>query len=179
MTWTATRPNIEIAAEWIAAAMLGGAVVLALAMLVPAGMVAAACGGCGAAAAAIALQRSVAPGGGAAVPGFAPADWPGAEEVLLLDAPLAPEASDELLLDDPLPAPDRSRVVRLFGDLPGGEAAAIPAPGEMLARIETFLGASRETAFPAGAAPGNAASAEASAALHAALADIRRSLRQG
>src|SRR5688572_480475 len=104
MTWTATRPTIEIAAEWIAALMLGGAVALALVLLAPAGLVAAACGGCGAAAAGIALQRSIAPGGSAGSAAFEPADWPDAEdgdrradEVLLLDEPVA-EAFDELLL---------------------------------------------------------------------------------
>jgi hypothetical protein len=90
--------------------------------------------------------------------------------------------ADELLLDTPLAPAEGSRVVRLFGDAPQPalEATTIPAPGEMLARIEDFLGVARGSAAAAEPAPNaNFASAEASAALHAALADIRRSLRQG
>ena len=177
---TATRPPIEFLAEWSAALLLVAAVAFALVMLASASMVVMACGGAGAAAAAVAVQRWVPHGLGRNFPGFEPVDWAvtaeGEEEVLLLEEPLPVEADQELLLDDPLPAPDRSRVVRLFGDAPGGDAEAIPAPGEMLARIETFLGGHRSAA-PLAAVP--APEAEASAALHAALADIRRSLRQG
>lgn len=191
MDWTARAPGIERAAEWGAAVMLGAAAAIALALLAPVGLIVAACGGAGAAAAAIAVQRSVAPGVGGNFPGFEPVDWPGDAdgEVLLLDESLIADDGDALLLDDPLPRAEPSRVVRLFGNAPAGEPAvgdpaAIPAPGEMLARIETFLGTHRGpapvTVLPAAAAGAAraAASAEASAALHAALADIRRSLRQ-
>ena len=96
--------------------------------------------------------------------------------MLLLDEPCELPA---LLLDDPVPVAE-SRVVRLFtatSEMPQ-VSGAIPPPGEMLARIENFLGANRAPP-PVPASPSNAASADASAALHAALADIRRSLRQG
>ena len=69
-------------------------------------------------------------------------------------------APDELLLDDVLTetGPD-SRVVRLF------EAAAMPTPGQMNARIEEHLSENR------------AAPPDASQALHDALAELRRSLQ--
>lgn len=93
--------------------------------------------------------------------GFAPVEFPAAnaelDELLLT-------AADELLeLDDPLvePAP-QSRVVRLF-------AKQEPTPGELVARIEDFLGDGRRP--PASPLP------DASAALQAALANVRSSLR--
>jgi hypothetical protein len=105
------------------------------------------------------------------------ADMP-EEDVLLLDEMVEEEP---LLLDDPLPQlRDDSRVVRLFAALPDAEPAAPPVgPGEMIARIEDFLGHSRP-ASTCGQTRGasKAASEDASAALHSALADIRRSLRQ-
>lgn len=69
---------------------------------------------------------------------------------------------DELVLDDILVElqPD-SRVVRLF------DAAAMPTPGQLKARIDRHLG---DGATPAGLA-------DASEALHEALAELRRSLR--
>ena len=80
------------------------------------------------------------------------------------------EEKDQLLeLDDPLiePAPD-SRVVRLF-------ERNEPTPGELVERISDFLGDGRR------AAPVERKIEEqvvdASAALHAALANIRASLR--
>jgi hypothetical protein len=74
------------------------------------------------------------------------------------------------LLDDPIieVAPE-SRVVQLF-------ARAEPTPGELVLRIEDYLSDGRRT-------PAREASAaqqrpvDASAALHAALANIRASLR--
>jgi len=78
--------------------------------------------------------------------------------------------SDELLLDDPLVEVEAdSRVVRLF-------ERTEATPGEMVARIEDYLGEGRRRpALPAG--EGSAAPPDASAALHAALANIRASLR--
>jgi hypothetical protein len=84
--------------------------------------------------------------------------------------PVASEQSeeDELLLDDPIAAPKAdSRVVQLFGDEP------LPAPGELVTRIADFLESGRGPVREQAQATSN----EASAALHAALADIRRSLR--
>ena len=72
--------------------------------------------------------------------------------------------------------------MRLFAASPaGGDAAPVPVgPGEMIARIETFLGQSRgDPAFEAPRSDAPAIPVDANAALHAALADIRRSLRQG
>lgn len=78
---------------------------------------------------------------------------------------------DELLLDDPLvEIDDDARVVRLF-------ARQEPTPGELVLRIEDFLGdgarrpTTRPDIEPAAALP------DAGAALHAALANIRASLR--
>jgi hypothetical protein len=79
---------------------------------------------------------------------------------------------DELLLDDPLgETEDDSRVVRLF-------AKQEPTPGELLLRIEDFLGdgGRRIDPHPAANAPPPAA-ADAGAALQAALANIRASLK--
>ena len=80
------------------------------------------------------------------------------------------QADDELLLDDPLVEIEGdSRVVRLF-DRQGA------TPGELVERIEGYLGNGRPSAaYPA--EEGSAAPPDASAALHAALANIRASLR--
>lgn len=82
-------------------------------------------------------------------------------------------ADHELLLVDRLDAPDAdSRVVRLFAP------ETIAVPGELVERIETWLEGARERiAAPAAATGGHGpGSSPASASLHAALADIRRSL---
>jgi len=75
----------------------------------------------------------------------------------------------ELLLDDPLVevAPD-SRVVRLF-------ARNEPTPGELVLRISDFL--SEQGKAPMPVAPPVEQQVDASAALHAALANIRATLR--
>lgn len=73
------------------------------------------------------------------------------------------------------------RVVQLFA-VPAEEEEppqSLVGPGEMIARIEDFLGQSRSVASEPAAARGPVPSDDANAALHAALADIRRSLRQG
>jgi hypothetical protein len=76
---------------------------------------------------------------------------------------------DELLLDDPLTEiPADSRVVRLF-------ARPEPTPGELVLRIEDYLSDGRRV--PAEASAGDQRPIDASAALHAALANIRASLR--
>ena len=82
------------------------------------------------------------------------------------------EAKDELLiLDDPLvePAPD-SRVVRLF-------ARPEPTPGELLDRIADFLGGDRQPAPVPQRPAEDQFSVDSSAALLAALANIKASLR--
>lgn len=188
MTMQARRPGIEIAAEWVAAWCLGAALGFAALTLAPVGLL----GALGVGVLGMVASRLVLGlvDRDRAMPSslFEPAAYPDEgvsefegefREVLLLDAPVE---ADELLLDTPLVPRDEARVVRLFGDAPqpATEGGAIPAPGEMLARIEDFLGASRGCVGAAVPAPhANLASADASAALHAALADIRRSLRQG
>jgi hypothetical protein len=180
MNWKAKRPAIEIAAELIAAACVGGATGFAVWALAPldAALVAAPAAGVIGAIGALVLMGQVArpkPLGES----FTPVDFPAEADGLRLDKPVEPEP---LLLDDPLPAiSEDSRVVRLFAVPPtADEAAPLPAPGEMAARIEDFLGGSRASQAAAVTAPAHpsAAAADASAALHAALADIRRSLRQ-
>jgi hypothetical protein len=69
---------------------------------------------------------------------------------------------EPLLLDDPLPAPHSdSRVVQLF------DRKAMPTPGQLQSRIDDHL---------AGASP-RPGQSDASQALAAALAELRRSLR--
>ena len=83
-------------------------------------------------------------------------------------------ADDELLLTDPLTNPEEdSRVVRLFAP------DTIHVPGELAGRIDVWLDGAkaRLNARAEQATPGHGPGASpASAALHAALADIRRSL---
>ena len=72
--------------------------------------------------------------------------------------------------------------MRLFAAPPGNAEVplALAGPGDMIARIEDFLGQGRDRI--AHAEPirrREPAADDASAALHAALADIRRSLNKG
>ena len=77
---------------------------------------------------------------------------------------------DVLLLDDPLIEIEaQSRVVQLF-------AKSEPTPGELVLRIEDYLGDGRRAPAP-DAPTGEQRPIDASAALHAALANIRASLR--
>ena len=185
MNWNATPPRIEIAATSIASACLGGAVVFAVARIGPlgAGLIEASVAGAFVALAGWVMIGRVDRRRGARQL-FGSVDLPDAnldtEDALLLDQPVGDEA---LLLDDPLPVVgEDSRVVRLFAAHPLGAEPARPltGPGEMIARIEDFLGqthGSEATAERADGA-GRAGAEDASVALHAALADIRRSLRQ-
>jgi len=94
--------------------------------------------------------------------------------------PIAPEEPEELLLqpeDELLELEDRledvapdARVVRLF-------AAPEPTPGELVERIADFLGDGRRPSPVATLAAEAIRPADASAALQAALANIRASLR--
>jgi len=81
----------------------------------------------------------------------------------------APNDKDELLLDDPLTevAAD-SRVVRLF-------ERNDPTPGELVLRISDYLSEQGKT--PSSIDPQVEQQVDASAALHAALANIRATLR--
>jgi hypothetical protein len=186
MDLKARRPRIEIAAEWIAALCLGAAAGFAALSLTAAGLLGAVAVAMLSAAAALVALGLVDRHGVDADPAFEPVAFPDEAEPVDFDKAdvliLEDEVEDDaLLLDTPVAAEAESRVVRLFGGAaPASEAGNIPAPGEMLARIEDFLGVARgsaEQGEPVRRA--NEASADASAALHAALADIRRSLRQG
>ena len=179
MNWKAERPAIEIAAEWIAAACVGGAIAFAVWRLAPlgSGILAAAAAGVLGAIGALVVMNRVDRAGRPLAERFVPVDFTDEADVLMLDDPIGRD--EPARLEYPLPAiSEDSRVVRLFAVPPmAGEAAPLPAPGEMAARIETFLGGTRAgTAAEPDEAPAGAA--DASAALHAALADIRRSLRQ-
>lgn len=79
-------------------------------------------------------------------------------------------AQEELLLDDPIAAPDKgSRVVALFGPIDRSPAA-------LVARIEDYLGRDSDRPVQRREVE-EAARPDASAALHAALSNIRASLR--
>ena len=156
MSW-ASKHSIEVLAEWGAPASLATA----------AGWAALAAGlplAARIAIAVIALMAGVVAmrlAGGAPIiaeAGFEPA--PFEEE----------DRRSELLLDDPLVeiAPD-SRVVQLF-------AKPEPTPGELVLRIEDYLSDGRRG--PSGHEGAVAQQpVDASAALHAALANVRASLR--
>ena len=182
MDWNPHRPAIEIAADWIAATCVGSAAAFASWMLAPVGtgLIAAPVAGAMAAAGALFAMGRVDRRGRPSREQFVPVDFDDSE-AMMLDATV--DEDDALLLDDPLPALDEdSRVVQLFA-VPAiaGGAARLPEPGEMAARIENFLGGTRANmqAEPAShGAPATPVVTDASAALHAALADIRRSLRQ-
>lgn len=91
-----------------------------------------------------------------------PSAEPSQDEPLLLDILY----EDPLLLDDPLVEPNKqSRVVQLF------ESPPVPTPGQLKDRIDRHL------AGAAGPPPLPMPPADASRALYAALADLRRSLR--
>ena len=180
MNWKAERPAIEIAAEWFAAASVGGAIAFAVWGLAPLGSgilaAAAAAAGVLGAIGALAVMNRVERADRPLGERFVPVDFTDEADVLMLDDPIGRD--EPLRLEYQLPAiSEDSRVVRLFAVPPmAGEAAPLPAPGEMAARIENFLGGTRTDT--AAADPTLPAATDASAALHAALADIRRSLRQ-
>jgi hypothetical protein len=159
MTWAAKQHPVEALAEWAAPAVLaaGCGWSVRLAFLPPAVIAAAAiiAFAGGVTVMRIAGRRQI------TINRFEPVaiDASDLDELLL-------EAKDEvLLLDDPLVqvAPD-SRVVRLFD-------RQEPTPGELVERIADFLGDGRRPP-PEAAVP-----VDASASLHAALANIRASLR--
>jgi len=156
MSW-ASKHLVEVIAEWGAPALLAvaagwaaSAAGLSLAAVAVAGTIALAMG--------VVTMRLA---GGA--PLVAQADFePVAFEDCLTD--------DELLLDDPLVdiEPD-SRVVQLF-------VGEDPTPGELVSRISDYLNDGRRTSSPLEGALEHRLP-DASAALHAALANIRASLR--
>ena len=159
MDFDAPPPPIERAVDLLAALCLGGASGFALSMLVPLE--------------GFALAATASVGGVA----LAVAGWLGLAGVVTRHIPIGEpfepaafspteEASDELLLDDPVVTfAAESRVVQLFRPEP------LPEPGELAARIGVFLDGRQAPALAEPVQP------DASVALHAALADIRRSLR--
>ena len=81
------------------------------------------------------------------------------------------EPKDEvMILDDPLVVASDSRVVRLF-------ERQEPTPGELVDRITDFLGGTRQPALVPQRPVEDRQNVDASAALHAALANIKASLR--
>ena len=183
MNWKASPPAIEIAAVAVSVACLGSAVCFAVARAAPLGAgwveagISGACAAIGGGWLIARVDRR--PHARKLAPLVeSPGDEALADEVAL------PEDVDAeiLLLDDPLPEAEPPRVVRLFAAAPANEEIAPPlvGPGEMIARIENFLGHSRDGAtVETPAIDERAHHHDANAALHAALADIRRSLRQG
>lgn len=172
MGWAGKQHPIETLAEWCAPAVFAGAVAWSAKLGGVAQPISAVAGAAAFAIGQIAI-RSIGRSERAGPPAFEPlpleADGSEPEE-LLLDTPVEPgvEPSSELLLDDPLvDIGDDARVVRLF-------ARQEPTPGEMVARIEDFLGdgGRRQTADP-NARP----IPDAGAALQAALANVRASLK--
>lgn len=161
MDWAGKQHPVEMLAEWLApafpAASAGWAAVVAglPATVTLAAAAAAYAGG-------FLAMRLAGVDEAPAVAAFEPVGLDHALDELL------PEAKDAvLLLDDPLLEPDEdSRVVQLF-------SKPEPTPGELVLRIEDFLVDGRR---PLSAAPVQPPS-DASAALHAALANIRSSLR--
>jgi hypothetical protein len=159
---------VEALAEWGAPALLAAALGWAGFRLgaplagVMAAVIVVFAGGCGA-------MRKVGSGAQATL---APFETPEIEPIEPEMEELLLEAKDELLiLDDPLiePEPD-SRLVRLF-------ARPEPTPGELVDRIADFLAGDRQPALVPQRPAEDRYSVDASAALHAALANIKASLR--
>lgn len=175
MDWAGKQHPVERLVEWLAPALLAGATgwsAKSIGAALPAFSVAA---GISFAVGMIAM-RGIGRSRSALSPAFEPvvfeADGSQLEE-LLLDNPieLGDAGSGELLLDDPLVDIDQdARVVRLF-------ARQEPTPGELVARIEDFLGdGPRRAALPA-AGRETQPILDAGAALQAALANVRASLK--
>lgn len=166
MNWATKQHPIETIVEWIAPIPLALAAAWACWRL-GLDIVAAVAAGVAALTAGFAILRFAGRTSEGEAFDFEPAAietvTPDLEELLL-------DEKDELLeLEDVLvEVPEDSRVVKLF-------AREEPTPGELVDRIADFLGEGRR---PAPVIPVDAAQqADASAALQAALANIRASLR--
>ena len=159
--------RIENIASFAAAAVLAVAVASVVGRLFVS-TVAASAGAVAAFASAWYLLRSIGPSEAElSLAQFVPAELAleESDELLLTErdqfVPKLPPA-DELLLDDVLARLGaESRVVRLF------DASAMPTPGQLRTRIDRHLNQTQS----------NAGSADASQALHAALAELRSSLK--
>jgi hypothetical protein len=154
MNWAGKSHPLELVAAW------GAPMVLAIATTwsvsaVGLPLTARAAAGVTAFAAGIFAMRLAGPASGTSQPVFEPAE-------------LEFDDSSELLLDDPLvEVPQDSRVVKLF-------ERHEPTPGELVLRISDYLS---EQGRPAIEPAPPADPVDASAALNAALANIRASLR--
>lgn len=171
MNWAGRQHPIETLVEWLAPVSLAAAFgwsALGMGFARPvAALIAAAV-----LVAALFAIRTIGRPAGIASPTFEPVPFDSIEAELgelLLDNPILDHASaGELLLDDALTdIGDDARVVRLF-------ARQEPTPGELAARIDSFLG---DGARPAGSPDTARAIPDAGAALKAALANVRASLR--
>lgn len=154
MKWVGKSHPLELMAAWGAPAVLAAATSWS-ASAVGLPLAAQAAAGVTAFVAGILAMRMAGPAFEAAQPTFEPAE---------LDF----DDSGELLLDDPLvEVPQDSRVVKLF-------ERHEPTPGELVLRISDYLS---EQGKPPIESAGPAEPVDASAALNAALANIRASLR--
>lgn len=174
MDWAGKQHPVETLTEWLAPAALAGAAGWSAAS-VGLSQAVVALGALGALGLGLLAMRLAGLSTAAAAPDFEPLSFGDIEpalDELLLDEPLDEAADeDELLLDDPLTdIGEDARVVRLF-------ARQEPTPGELVARIEDFLGEesrrapTRPDILPARPIP------DAGAALQAALANVRASLK--
>jgi hypothetical protein len=155
MVWAKKHP-VEVVAEWVAPALLAAAAGWAAWMAVLPLAAVAAFGAMAFAVAFVAMRLA----GGTV----------NSVEAAFEPVPIEDAAVDELWLDDPLVEISvDSRVVQLF-------AQPEPTPGELVLRIEDYLNDGRRAPQPDTAVV-DRRPVDASAALHAALANIRASLR--
>ena len=181
MNWKLQPHPLEIAAAAISVTSLGGATAFAIFALVPRTghllTIAASLGGLMATCAGLYVLSRVGAPRRVDSRGFRLVDFVDAmgEPVALEPWSDDEAAEDELLLDDPIASLDPdSRVIRLFQpEQPEPLPEPLPEPGQLVARIADYLGSGRGAASPAVNEP---VRHDASDALHAALADIRRSL---
>jgi hypothetical protein len=157
MAWVGKSHPVEVLADWVAPVLLGGAAAwaasaagLPLVAKVGSGVMALTVG-------VIAMRLA----------GRAPLDGEAGFEPVKFEPQ---DEEDVLLLDDPLVEPSAdSRVVKLF-------ARKEPTPGELVLRISDYL--SEQGKSPAvNGQPVDSQQKDASASLHAALANIRANLR--
>ena len=155
MTWSGKPHPVEAVAEWAAPLILACAAAWSAALAGLPLVAKVGCGAIGLAAGFVAMRMA----------GIAPIAHGTEFEAVEFEF----SDDDVLLLEDRLIEPDSdSRVVQLF-------AQAEPTPGELVLRISDYLS---EQGRPAGAELSAVdQQVDASAALHAALANIRANLR--
>lgn len=158
MNWTEQRRPGEYLVEWGAPAVLAAAIGWAAYAVSGAALAGAAATALALVAGAAAMRRAGEPAIGIKLSDFAV-------------EPVDAGTNHELLLDDPLRevAPD-SRVAAMFEAEP-------ETPGALVARIADYLGERSPQARPVADEADGPVAADAGAGLHAALANIRASLR--